>query len=56
MASAIANQFNEADTAMYFSAIVAVAVALLIVAMVVNILARLFVARFASGVGTEVGI
>jgi phosphate transport system permease protein len=56
MASAIANQFNEADTAMYFSAIVAVAVALLIVAMVVNILARIFVARFASGVGTEVGI
>jgi phosphate transport system permease protein len=56
MASAIANQFNEADTDMYFSAIVAVAVALLIVAMVVNILARFLVARFASGVGTEAGI
>ncbi|MFN0073167.1 MAG: phosphate ABC transporter permease subunit PstC [Chloroflexota bacterium] len=56
MASAIANQFNEADTEMYFSAIVAVAVALLLVSMLVNILARLLVSRFASGVGTEAGI
>jgi phosphate transport system permease protein len=56
MASAIANQFNEADSDMYFSAIVAVAVALLLVSLIVNVFARLLVFRFASGVGTEVGV
>jgi phosphate transport system permease protein len=56
MASAIANQFTEADSEMYFSAIVAVAFALLVVSALINIVSRLFVHRFASGVGTEVGV
>jgi phosphate transport system permease protein len=43
MASAIANQFTEADKAMYFSAIVSVALVLLVVAAIMNILARLLV-------------
>ena len=47
MASAIANQFNEADSDLYFSAIVEVALALLLVSAAVNILARLLVWRFA---------
>jgi phosphate transport system permease protein len=54
MASAIANQFNEADTEIYFSAIVAVALALLLVSTFVNLLARFFVWRFVRGVGAEV--
>jgi ABC-type phosphate transport system permease subunit len=45
MASAIANQFNEADTPIYFSAIVQVALVLLVVAVV--IVAALVVLRFA---------
>ena len=45
MASAIANQFVEADTQLYFSAIVEVALALLIVALVVNSLARYLIRR-----------
>jgi len=40
MASAIANQFVEADTELYFSAIVEVALLLLLVALVVNSVAR----------------
>ncbi|MBI2938825.1 MAG: phosphate ABC transporter permease subunit PstC [Chloroflexi bacterium] len=51
MASAIANQFTEADTAIYFSAIVEVALVLLLVALVVNALARLLVWRFAHQPG-----
>jgi phosphate transport system permease protein len=47
MASAIANQFNEADSDIYFSAIVEVALALLLVSAGVNLLARLLVWRFA---------
>ena len=43
MASAIANQFTEADKEIYFSAIVAVALVLLLVAALMNILARLLV-------------
>jgi phosphate transport system permease protein len=45
MASAIANQFTEAVGKLYFSAIVEVAVLLLIVALVVNALGRLLVRR-----------
>ncbi|HYK99534.1 MAG TPA: phosphate ABC transporter permease subunit PstC [Candidatus Acidoferrales bacterium] len=45
MASAIANQFVEADTQLYFSAIVEVALTLLIVALVVNSLARYLIRR-----------
>jgi phosphate transport system permease protein len=49
MASAIANQFTEADKAMYFSAIVAVAMVLLLVAVIMNLLARLLVWSVARG-------
>jgi phosphate transport system permease protein len=48
MASAIANQFREADKDIYFAAIVEVALVLLIVSGVVNGLARLIVWRFAG--------
>ena len=49
MASAIANQFTEADKEIYFSAIVEVALVLLLVATAVNLLSRLLVWRFAGG-------
>jgi len=45
MASAIANQFVEADTQLYFSAIVEVALSLLLVAIVVNAIARYLIRR-----------
>jgi phosphate transport system permease protein len=45
MASAIANQFIEADTELYFSAIVEVALLLLLVAVVVNAVARYLIRR-----------
>jgi len=45
MASAIANQFTEADSDLYFSAIVEIAVVLLLVAIVVNAAARLLIRR-----------
>ena len=48
MASAIANQFREADKDIYFAAIVNVALVLLIVSGAVNGLARLIVWRFAG--------
>jgi phosphate transport system permease protein len=51
MASAIANQFTEADKASYFSAIVAVALVLLLVAASMNVLARLLVWTVARGPG-----
>ncbi|HET8632180.1 MAG TPA: phosphate ABC transporter permease subunit PstC [Thermomicrobiales bacterium] len=55
MASAIANQFNEADSPLYFSAIVGVALVLLLVAAAVNVLARLIVARVAGTAGAGGG-
>lgn len=45
IASAIANQFTEADSATYFSAIVELGLVLLLVSAVFNILARVFVNR-----------
>ena len=45
LASAIANQFVEADSEIYFSAIVEVALVLLLVAIVVNALARSLILR-----------
>jgi phosphate transport system permease protein len=45
MASAIANQFTEADSELYFSAIVEIALALLLVALAINTLARLLIRR-----------
>jgi len=54
MASAIANQFTEADTEIYFSAIVAVGLLLLLIAGIVNILARLLVWQFSRGLAGNV--
>lgn len=45
MASAIANQFVEADSELYFSAIVEIALVLLLVAIVVNGIARVLIHR-----------
>jgi phosphate transport system permease protein len=49
MASAIANQFTEADSEVYFSAIIAVALVLLAVSACVNGAARLLVWRVSKG-------
>jgi phosphate transport system permease protein len=51
MASAIANQFIEADSPMYFSAVVTVGLLLLLVTAIVNVLARVLVWRVAGGPG-----
>ena len=51
LASAIANQFTEADKAIYFSAIITIALVLLLVACVLNILARLLVWSVSRGPG-----
>ena len=47
MASAIANQFTEADKEIYFSAIVLVALSLMVVSVFINLGARFVVWRFA---------
>jgi phosphate transport system permease protein len=49
LASAIANQFTEAVGELYFSAIVEIALVLMVVALIVNGVARLLVRRVASG-------
>jgi phosphate transport system permease protein len=49
MASAIANQFTEADKEIYFAALVEIAVVLLGVAALVNLGARFIISRLASG-------
>ena len=49
MASAIANQFVEADSELYFSAIVEIALVLLLVAVVVNGVARVLIRRSVAG-------
>jgi phosphate transport system permease protein len=54
MASAIANQFNEADKEIYFSAIVGVALLLLVVASLINALARLLVWQISRGTAANV--
>ena len=51
LASAIANQFTEADKAIYFSAIITIALVLLLVACVLNLLARLLVWSVSRGPG-----
>jgi len=48
IASAIANQFTEADSAMYFSAIVELGLVLLLVASVFNVTSRLLVSRLVA--------
>jgi phosphate transport system permease protein len=45
IASAIANQFTEADTTLYFSAVVELGLVLLLVASVFNIASRILVKR-----------
>ena len=50
MASAIANQFTEADNPLYFSAIVGVAALLLVVSAIVNVAARLMIWQISRGV------
>ena len=49
MASAIANQFTEATGEVYFSAIVEIALVLMLVALAVNAVARLLVRRVSRG-------
>ena len=49
MASAIANQFVEADSELYFSAIVEIALVLLVVALITNTLARVLIRRAVAG-------
>jgi phosphate transport system permease protein len=56
LASAVANQFTEADTELYFSAIVEVALVLLLVSTTANLLARLLVRRFVRRVGAEAAV
>ena len=51
IASAIANQFTEADSAIYFSAIVELGLVLLLVASVFNIGSRVLVGRVARREG-----
>lgn len=53
MASAIANQFREADSNVYFSAIVAIALLLLLIATLVNIFARLLIRSLVGRTGSS---
>ena len=52
LASAIANQFTEADKEIYFSAVVEIALVLLLVAGVMNVVARLLVWSVRGPLGT----
>jgi len=54
LASAIANQFTEADKEIYFSAVVEVGLVLLLVAAIVNVIARVLVWSFSRGAGGAV--
>lgn len=54
MASAIANQFTEADSEIYFSAIVEVGLVLMLVATIANMAARGLVWVFSRGPGGQV--
>ncbi len=51
MASVIANEYPEASTNLYLSALTAIGVALFLVSLLVNLLARLIVSRFEKKVG-----
>ncbi len=55
LASAIANQFTEADKEIYFSALVGLALVLLLVAALINIAARLLVARLGRSIAMAGG-
>ena len=56
MASAIANQFNEADKPIYFSALVEVALVLLLVSAAVNVVARLLIWQMQGGRRAHLGV
>lgn len=49
LSSGIANQFNEAGTGMYYSALVGLALILLVIAFLTNLAARILVRRTAAG-------
>jgi phosphate transport system permease protein len=49
LASAIANQFTEADKPIYFSAIVEIALVLMLIAALMNVAARLLVWSVSRG-------
>ena len=49
MAAAIANEFTEATTQTYLSALFAVGLVLFVITMIINALARLLVWRVAKG-------
>jgi phosphate transport system permease protein len=49
MAAALANEFSEATTSMYLSALFAVGLVLFVLTIVINALARLLVWRVARG-------
>lgn len=51
MASVIANEYPEASTSLYLSALTAIGVSLFLVSLVVNLLARLIVSHFEKKVG-----
>lgn len=51
IASAIANQFREADSSAYFSAVVAIALVLMFISTLVNIIARIMIRTFAGNTG-----
>jgi phosphate transport system permease protein len=51
MASAIANQFREADYNIYFSAIVSIALVLLVIATILNVVARLMIRALVGRTG-----
>ncbi len=54
LASVIANEFAEADTTLYLSALIEIALILFLVSMVVNALARLLIWSVTGGPSTEV--
>jgi phosphate transport system permease protein len=51
LASLIANQFTEADTPLYISALIEIGLVLLLVSIVANLFGRLIVRRFVRGGG-----
>lgn len=54
LASVIANEFAEADTNLYLSALIEIALVLFLVSIVVNILARLLIWKVTGGNSNEV--
>jgi phosphate transport system permease protein len=55
LASLIATQFREADTALYLSALIAAGLVLFAITVIVNILARLMIWRLTAHVSVAAG-